>query len=107
MSEQNQRLPLAYARTSQSRWSTPIEGADLLRRYPQLDEHELADLIAIVQRMAQPEVALAMVDEDLGQQFRVFCREHQPWLGSQVGSYAVMAVLTVGLALLAGVASAT
>jgi hypothetical protein len=107
VSEPNHRLSLAYARTGRSRWGTPAKGADLLRRYPQLDEDELADLIAIVQRMAAPEIALAMADEDLGLQLEAFCNDHRPWLGSPAGSYAVIAVLMVGLALLSWVASAT
>ncbi len=107
MSEPNHRLSLAYSCTGRSRWGTSAKGADLLRRYPQLNEHELADLIDIVQRMAAPEIALAMVDEDLGQQFRAFCNDHRPWLGSPAGSYAVIAVLMVGVVLLTWITSAT
>ena len=106
MSEPIPHLSFAYAGASRSRWRAHPKGVNLLRRYPQIGQNEVADLITIVQGMRASEIALMMADEDLGPRLEAFCNEHRPWLGNPVGSYAVIAILMIGVALLTWIAGA-
>ena len=48
----------------------------LLRRYPQLSEHELATLIDIFPRLEILEVGLMVVDDGLSDKLAAFRRDH-------------------------------
>lgn len=80
-----------------SRWLAPASAVALLRRYPKLSERELSHLIDIFQRTPALEIALMMIDRDVGPRLEAFCNEHRPWLRVPRSSFFSMAIALAGI----------
>jgi hypothetical protein len=88
---------------SQPAGSTPLnEARELISRYPNLSEIELARLINLYRRFSAVDMALALSDEDLAPSLDRFTTDHRSKIRTPFRHYAALVgYAVIGLAALA------
>lgn len=71
------------------------QAVDLIRRYPNLSEIELARLINLYRQLPALDVALMISDDDLSPRLDRFFSEHRSKIRTPFRQYAVLVVLAV------------
>jgi hypothetical protein len=77
------------------------QAAELIDRYPNLSEIELARLINLYRELSALDVALMISDDELGPRLGRFVQEHRSKVRTPFRQYAVLVAIAVaGIALL-------
>ena len=76
--------------------STPVEQvAELIERYPNMSEVELARLVNLYRQLSAMDVALMISDEQLGRKLDRFFADHRAKLKTPFRQYAVLVAIAV------------
>ena len=89
----------AFSQVEPPRRPAVEESAELIDRYPNLSETELARLINLYRGFSALDSALIISDRSLGFKFDRFCADHRSKLGAPFRQYAALilyGVLTIG-----------
>lgn len=71
------------------------QASELINRYPNLSEVELARLINVYRELSALEVALMISDEELGRKMDQFYADHRAKLKTPFRQYAILVVIAV------------
>ncbi len=89
----------AFSHVEPPRRPAVEEAAELIDRYPNLREIELARLINLYRSLSALDSALIISDRRLGSKLDLFCGDHRPKLRAPFRQYAALVlygVLTIG-----------
>lgn len=82
--------------------ASKVTASDLLDRYPDLSEAELARLIGTYRKMSTVDIALMLSDETLGPKLQRFAKDHKRAIKAPFRDYAFIVVLALtGIAVVA------
>jgi hypothetical protein len=71
------------------------QASELIERYPNLSEVELASLINAYRELSALDVALMISDEKLGRNMEQFYADHRPKLKTPFRQYAILVAIAV------------